>query len=79
VLNRFGLTDGSALEIGVQRWLTPSGRALWHEGLTPTQTVSLAEGVEPLSPRELGSLGAAGLKASKDAQLLTALQDLGWP
>jgi len=41
--------------------------------------VSLAEGVEPLSPRDLGSLGAAGLKASKDAQLLTALQDLGWP
>jgi len=79
VLNRFGLSDGSALEIGVQRWLTPSGRALWHEGLTPNQTVSLAEGVEPLSPRDLGDLSAAGLKASKDAQLLEALKDLGWP
>ena len=60
VLNRFGLKDGSALEIGVQRWLTPSGRALWHEGLTPDQTVSLAEGVEPISPRELRDLGAGG-------------------
>ena len=70
---------GPAPRPGRLAGLTPSGRALWHEGLTPTQTVSLAEGVEPLSPRELGSLGAAGLKASKDAQLLTALQDLGWP
>ena len=33
VLNRFGLTDGSALEIGVQRWLTPSRQRAWHEGL----------------------------------------------
>ncbi len=79
VLNRFGLKDGSALEIGVQRWLTPSGRALWHEGLTPDQTVSLGEGVEPLSPRDLGRLDAAALRASKDAQLLAALKDLGWP
>jgi carboxyl-terminal processing protease len=79
VLNRFGLKDGSALEIGVQRWLTPSGRALWHEGLTPDQSVSLAEGVEPISPRELRDLGGAALQASKDAQLLAALKDLGWP
>jgi len=79
VLNRFGLQDGSALEIGVQRWLTPSGRALWHEGLTPDQTVTLGEGVEPISPRDLSDLGAAGLRASKDTQLLAALKDLGWP
>jgi carboxyl-terminal processing protease len=78
VLNRFPLDDGSALEIGVQRWLTPSGRALWHEGLIPDQQISLADGVEPVSPRDLDELGAAGLRTSKDAQLLAALEDLGW-
>jgi carboxyl-terminal processing protease len=78
VLNRFGLTDGSALEIGVERWLTPSGKALWHEGLTPDQTVTLADGVSPVSPRDLAKLGASGLRASKDGQLLAALKDQGW-
>src|SRR5262245_13322674 len=53
VLNRFDLADGSALEIGVQRWLTRDGNALWHEGLTPDTAVTLAEGVDPVSPTDL--------------------------
>jgi carboxyl-terminal processing protease len=77
VLNRFGLTDGSALEIGVQRWLTRDGDALWHEGLTPDRAVVLGDAVQPVSPADLDELGAAGLQQSGDTQLLDALRELG--
>ena len=77
VLNRFPLTDGSALEIGVERWLTRTGRALWHEGLTPDHVVKLAEGVDPLSPGDLKKLSPADLRAAKDDQLVEAVDQLG--
>ena len=35
VLGEFLLTDGSALRVGTVEWLTPSGRRIWHEGITP--------------------------------------------
>jgi carboxyl-terminal processing protease len=78
VLNRFGLADGSALEIGVQRWLTRDGDALWHEGLTPDRPVSLPEATQPVSPTDLDELGDAGVRGSGDVQLLDALRLLGW-
>jgi carboxyl-terminal processing protease len=78
VLNRFGLDDGSALEIGVQRWLTRDGNALWHEGLAPDRVAALAEGVDPVSPTDLEDLGEAGLRQSRDVQLLEGLRLLGW-
>ena len=35
VVATFPLSDGSAVTIGTERWLTPKGRAIWREGLKP--------------------------------------------
>ncbi len=77
VLMQYDLADGSALQIGTQKWLTPSGHQIWHHGITPDRTVALASGVEPLMPDGLKSMSAAQVAASKDAQLETGLNLLG--
>lgn len=35
VLKDFYLADRSALMLGYKAWLTPSGKTIWHEGLSP--------------------------------------------
>ena len=37
VLNTFPLPDGSAIRLGVEEWLTPSGRAIFPNGIQPDQ------------------------------------------
>ncbi len=76
VLGRFNLSDGSALSIGVERWLTRDGRPIWHEGLEPDVKVALPDSVDPLLPGDLQDMTPAQLAASKDAQLLKALDVL---
>lgn len=73
VLNVFDLSDGSALILAVEEWLTPSGRTIWHTGLKPDETVKLGQDVMPSVPEAERTLSDAELKASKDAQLLKAL------
>jgi carboxyl-terminal processing protease len=73
VLTQYTLADGSALRIGTEQWLTPSGREIWHHGITPDHVVALATGVEPVVPDQLKTLGASGLATSRDAQLLEAI------
>ena len=77
VLAEFGLSDGSALRIGTVEWLTPNGRRIWHDGIAPDVTVTLADGVVPIVPDDLAELGADGVRSSKDAQFLKALDLLG--
>ncbi|HEY2887510.1 MAG TPA: S41 family peptidase, partial [Candidatus Limnocylindrales bacterium] len=74
VLARFNLSDGSALSIGTERWLTRDGRPIWHEGLEPDFKVALPDTVTPVLPDDLKSMTPAELAASKDAQLLKALE-----
>jgi carboxyl-terminal processing protease len=74
VLGEFVLTDGSALRIGTVEWLTPGGRRIWHEGITPDVVVGLPTDVFPLLPGEVTELTADELAASSDAQLLKALE-----
>ncbi|HQU15864.1 MAG: S41 family peptidase [Gammaproteobacteria bacterium] len=74
VLQEFPLSDGSALMLAVEEWLTPSGKTIWHRGIKPDTTVSLAENVLPLRPQEEKSMTAAQLRASKDKQLMDALK-----
>lgn len=74
VLAEFTLADGSALRIGTVQWLTPAGRQIWHHGITPDVTVSLASGATLLLPGDLARLGRDGLTRSGDAQLLAALR-----
>ncbi len=73
VLNQFNLPDGSALILAVEEWLTPSGKTIWHVGLTPDVVVSLAKGITPLFPDEEQGMTPSQLQASGDAQLLKAM------
>jgi carboxyl-terminal processing protease len=73
VLNEFPLSDGSALMLAVKEWLTPSGRAIWHKGITPDEAVTLASDATPLTPEGERALTADQLKASTDQQLLKGL------
>ncbi len=73
VLSQYDLGDGSALRIGTVKWLTPSGRQIWHHGIAPTQTVALPSSVQPVLADQLGGMSAAELAAAGDAQLARAL------
>jgi carboxyl-terminal processing protease len=73
VLQRFPLSDGSALLLAVEEWLTPKGHTIWHKGIDPDFSVPLPERVFPLFPEEERDMTARQLEASKDTQLLRAL------
>jgi carboxyl-terminal processing protease len=74
VLSEFSLSDGSALLLAIQEWLTPGGRVIWHQGIVPDVEVSLSAGVTPLFPSAEQDLTSAQLQASDDGQLLRALE-----
>jgi carboxyl-terminal processing protease len=76
VLNTFGLSDGSAVRLGVEEWLTPSGRAIFPNGIEPDQKVELATGVQPLLPDQIRTMTGDQLQSSGDTQLLAAIQSL---
>ena len=73
VLVQFPLSDGSALNLAVQEWLTPSGKTIWHKGLTPDDLVSLSSNVSPLFPDAEQGLTPTQMQASGDQQLLYAI------
>jgi carboxyl-terminal processing protease len=77
VLQPFELSDGSAILLAVSQWLTPKGRKIWHEGITPDVPVPLPAGATIVLPEESGRLNAAELAKSDDKQLLKALEVLG--
>ena len=79
VLNEFPLSDGSALRLGVEQWLTPKGRFIFPDGIEPDVPVTLGSNVFPLEPVDLGTMSSADIVASGDAQLLKALDLLGQP
>jgi carboxyl-terminal processing protease len=74
VLEQFKLSDGSALMLAVEEWLTPKGHSIWHNGITPDIDVTLSEGSRPLLPDEENDLTQSKLLASGDTQLLTAIK-----
>jgi carboxyl-terminal processing protease len=73
VLNQFSLSDGSAMLLATEEWLTPDGHTIWHQGLTPDIVVALPQGVSPLLPMDEQNMTAAQLQSSQDTQLLKAL------
>ena len=73
VLTEFSLSDGSALMLAIQEWLTPSGRVIWHKGIVPDQTIALPAGTDPLTPGAEKTMTQAELQASGDQQLLQSL------
>ncbi len=73
VLQTFPLSDGSALMLAIEEWLTPDGHVIWHHGITPDIVVSLPSEATLLSPRTEKELTGRELRESGDAQLLRAL------
>ena len=59
ILSDYEFDDGALLSIGTATWFTPSGRSVWHVGVTPDVVRSLA---------------AAALHPSEDTQLRAALE-----
>jgi carboxyl-terminal processing protease len=74
VLNEFKLSDGSALLLAIEEWLTPAGHVIWHKGITPGFVVALAAGVSPVFPETERTMNAEQIDDSDDAQLLRALE-----
>lgn len=74
VLSQFGLSDGSALLLGTELWLTPGGHLIKGQGITPDYTIALPSSVKPFIPNGGGSVGADAIKS--DAQLEGALDVL---
>ena len=74
VLNEFPLSDGSAILLATEQWLTPSGRVIWREGIVPDEVVDLNGPVQLLVPETARDLTAEEFAASADAQVLRALE-----
>lgn len=73
VLSEFKLSDGSALLLAVEEWLTPDGHVIWHKGIVPNHIVALPSGASPVFPEAIRSMTARQLQDSHDAQLLQAM------
>lgn len=76
VLGQFNLTDGSALLLAIQEWLTPDGHSFWHKGITPQILVALPEDVSPLLPENERTMSPAEFQKTTDLQLLRAVEVL---
>jgi carboxyl-terminal processing protease len=79
VLGQFDLTDGSALLLAIQEWLTPKGESFWHKGITPGIQVSLPQDVSPSSPESERTMTPAQFQSTADHQLLRAVEILNQP
>ena len=76
VLSQFTLSDGSALLLATEEWLSPSGNSIWHKGITPDTTVTLPANGTPLVPEAEAGLSLSQIRSSGDAQLTAALDAL---
>jgi carboxyl-terminal processing protease len=73
VLETFPLSDGSALMLAIEEWLTPSGHTIWHKGVSPDINVRLPPDIDPLFPGTKKGMTPTELRNSGDKQLLRAL------
>jgi carboxyl-terminal processing protease len=74
VLYEFSLSDGSALLLATEEWLTPGGCLIWHHGIIPDVQVTLPQGTSPLLPQAEAGMTQDQVRNSGDAQLLRALE-----
>lgn len=78
VLNEFDLSDGSAILLATEQWLTPDGRVIWRQGIVPDETVEFT-GTALLVPETANDLTAEQVSAAGDAQVLRAIELLSAP
>ncbi|MBP6786211.1 MAG: S41 family peptidase [Candidatus Promineofilum sp.] len=74
VLNEFPLSDGSAILLATEQWLTPDGRVIWRQGIVPDETVELSGPVQLIVPDTARDLTPEQLAAAEDQQVLRALE-----
>jgi carboxyl-terminal processing protease len=79
VLSEFKLSDGSALLLAIEEWLTPAGHVIWHKGIPPDVVVALPAGMSPVFPEDERTMNTEQILHSGDAQLLRALELLRSP
>lgn len=76
ILTTFNLSDGSAILLGTGQWLTPSGRSLRREGITPDEVVALPTDGHILTPATSGTLAPDEIEKAGDTQLARAIEIL---
>jgi carboxyl-terminal processing protease len=76
VLKPFPLSDGSAILLAVDKWLTPDGREIWHKGISPDVEVQLPEGADVLLPESGIPLTEERFRKSEDKPLHKAFEML---
>jgi carboxyl-terminal processing protease len=76
VLSAFDLSNGGKLLLAVYEWLTPNGRSIWRQGISPDIPVAMPEGAAALLPENEADLTAAALAKTEDKQLLKAIEVL---
>ncbi len=74
VLGEFPLSDGSAMRIGTVEWLTPDGRRIWHQGITPDVVVERDAEALPTVPDDLRDVAPEAVASVADEQLARALE-----
>lgn len=74
ILLDFGLPDGSAIRLAVERWLTPDGELIFGKGIDPTIEVALPAQQVPLQPDQVGQLAPADVPTIADDQLHRAIE-----
>jgi carboxyl-terminal processing protease len=79
VLSEYPLSDGSALLLAVEEWLTPTGRVIWHQGIAPDVECALPSTAHPLLPLTEAGMTPDQLQATEDEQVLRALELLAPP
>ncbi len=77
VLNQFGLSDGSAILLGVTNWLTPDGNLIKGQGVTPDLEVTQPPSTKHVRAELLRNLTADQFGMIEDDQFLKALEQLG--
>jgi carboxyl-terminal processing protease len=76
VLSEFPLSDGSALLLAVEEWLTPDKHSFWHKGIEPDVKVRMRPDAALLRPTTERDLTEEEIRNSGDAQLLRAIDSL---
>ncbi|HCI82588.1 MAG TPA: S41 family peptidase, partial [Ktedonobacter sp.] len=78
VLQQFNLSDGSAILLGTQEWLTPKGQFIRGQGIQPNIAVKLPQNATELTPNDenAGNMNEQQILQSGDSQLVAALHYL---
>ncbi len=78
VLEEYTLSDGSAILLGTQEWLTPKGSFIRDNGIHPNIEVKLAPNANILTPTDENSdhMNEQQILTSGDNQLASAIQYL---